>query len=379
MAQLLVHAAPSLKCARLRYLTKTIHHKFVPSSFLKTYAKNKSFIVYTHGCQANYRDSEIYRGLLTKVGFKITNDVNNANIILINTCAVRENAENKVLAEIGNFKRLKNKKNVTLIITGCMAMEETIVNTIIKTYPHVDILLGTDDIAELPNVLEEHLKKHHRIVMVHSDSFNIHEKLPSVRDSTFKAFVNITYGCDNFCTYCIVPYTRGRQRSRDLKDIINECQALVKMGYQEITLLGQNVDSYGLDLKTPIPFAKLLDEVAKLKIPRLSFLTSHPADFSLDTAPELYHGLSYEGIHRSWTEAFGDGEITVTEKCYGIFKYCAEFRSKKYYRIAYFAVCNDDLLLECSMDVKNPNKKKKLINTLVPLFEQFALGCKRKK
>ena len=103
------------------------------------------------------------------------------------------------------------------------------------------------------------------------------------------------------------------------------------------------------------------------------------ADFSLDTAPELYHGLSCEGIHRSWTEAFGDGEITVTEKCYGIFKYCAEFRSKKYYRIAYFAACNDDLLLECSMDVKDPDKKKKLINTLVPLFEQFALGCKRKK
>jgi len=103
------------------------------------------------------------------------------------------------------------------------------------------------------------------------------------------------------------------------------------------------------------------------------------ADFFLDTAPELYHGLSCEGIHRSWTEAFGDGEITVTEKCYGIFKYCAEFRSKKYYRIAYFAACNDDLLLECSMDIKDPDKKKKLINTLVPLFEQFALGCKRKK
>ncbi|MCQ2787135.1 MAG: tRNA (N6-isopentenyl adenosine(37)-C2)-methylthiotransferase MiaB [Bacilli bacterium] len=278
MSNIIIHSCPNLKLARERKPTITNYEKIKISSFLSKYGKGKKYFIYTHGCQANYRDSEIYKGILEKIGFKESKDVNHANLILINTCAVRENAENKVFGEIGNLK----KRDVTLILAGCMAMEEVMVNELIKTFHHVDIILGTHDIAKLPDVLEEHLKKHKRIVEVNSGSGYIHECLPSVRDSSFKAFVNIAYGCDKFCTYCIVPYTRGRERSRDPKDIINECKDLVKQGYLEITLLGQNVDSYGKDLKKHYSFAKLLNEVAKLKIPRLSFLTSHPYDFSLE-------------------------------------------------------------------------------------------------
>ena len=278
MSNVIIHSCPNLKLARERKPTITNYEKIKVSSFLSKYAKGKKYFVYTHGCQANYRDSEIYKGILEKIGFKKSEDVNHANLILINTCAVRENAENKVFGEIGNLK----KKDVTLILAGCMAMEEVMVNELIKTFHQVDIILGTHDIAKLPSVLEEHLKKNKRIVEVNSGSGYIHECLPSVRDSKFKAFVNIAYGCDKFCTYCIVPYTRGRERSRDPQDIINECKGLVKQGYLEITLLGQNVDSYGKDLKKKYSFAKLLDEVAKLKIQRLSFLTSHPYDFSLE-------------------------------------------------------------------------------------------------
>lgn len=278
MSNIIIHSCPNLKLARERKPTITNYEKIKISSFLSKYGKGKKYFIYTHGCQANYRDSEIYKGILEKIGFKESKDVNHANLILINTCAVRENAENKVFGEIGNLK----KRDVTLILAGCMAMEEVMVNELIKTFHHVDIILGTHDIAKLPDVLEEHLKKHKRIVEVNSGSGYIHECLPSVRDSSFKAFVNIAYGCDKFCTYCIVPYTRGRERSRDPKDIIKECKDLVKQGYLEITLLGQNVDSYGKDLKKHYSFAKLLDEVAKLRIHRLSFLTSHPYDFSLE-------------------------------------------------------------------------------------------------
>lgn len=282
MANVIIHHCPSLKLARERKETVTDYSLIKISSFLRKYAKNKKYYVYTHGCQANYRDSEVFKGILELAGFKPTTDINSSNVILINTCAVRENAENKVLGEIGNLKRLKNKKDITIIIAGCMAMEEVMVNELIKTFHHVDIILGTHDIAKFPNLLEEHLKTKKRIIEVNSGSGYIHERLPSVRDSSFKAFVNISYGCDKFCTYCIVPYTRGRERSRDPKDIINECKDLVNQGYLEITLLGQNVDSYGKDLKKKYSFAKLLDEIAKLKISRLSFLTSHPYDFSLE-------------------------------------------------------------------------------------------------
>lgn len=282
MKKIIIHSCPSLKLARSNNETITSYDTLSYSKYLIDQAKGKKFYIYTHGCQANYRDSEILRGILTEIGYKSTNDINNADLVIINTCAVRENAENKVLGEIGNLKVLKKNKDMTIAICGCMAMEEAIVNELIKTFPHVDIIFGTHDIAKFPSLLEEHLKSNTRVIDVNSGSGYIHENLPSVRDSSFKAYVNIMYGCNNYCTYCIVPYTRGRQRSRDLKDIIKECKALVDAGYKEITLLGQNVDSYGLDLENKISFATLLEEVAKLNIPRLTFLTSHPYDFSLD-------------------------------------------------------------------------------------------------
>jgi len=282
MKSIIIHSCPSLKLARERKETVTDYKSIKVSSYLSKYAKGKKYYIYTHGCQANYRDSEIIKGILSKAGFKESKDIDKSNIILINTCAVRENAENKVLGEIGNLKRLKTKKDVTIIICGCMAMEETMVEQLKTTFHHVDIIFGTHDVAKILNLIEEHLKTNKRIIDVNSGSGYIHECLPSIRDSKFKAFVNISYGCDKFCTYCIVPYTRGRERSRDIKDIFNECKELEKLGYKEVTLLGQNVDSYGKDLKGNINFAKLLDKVASLNIPRITFLTSHPYDFSLE-------------------------------------------------------------------------------------------------
>ena len=282
MANYIIHSCPSFLLARQGNASSTNYQKILISSFLKKHYLNKKYYVITHGCQANYRDSEIIKGILSNIGLRPAKEINNADLILINTCAVRENAENKVYGEIGNLKVLRKRKKFTLILSGCMAMEEECVKEIIKTFPNVDIIFGTHDIAKLASLLEEHIKLNKRIIDINSGSGYIHEHLPSVRDSSFKAFVNISYGCDKFCTYCIVPYTRGRERSRDPKDIIKECKELEKLGYKEITLLGQNVDSYGKDLKRKYTFAKLLDEVAKLKIPRVTFLTSHPYDFSLE-------------------------------------------------------------------------------------------------
>jgi tRNA-2-methylthio-N6-dimethylallyladenosine synthase len=247
---------------------------------VKHFAKGKTYFIHTYGCQANYRDEEIMSGILENAGFKKANDVKNANIIILNTCAVRENAEDKVYGAIGNLKAIKaNRRDVIIAICGCMVQQKHIIEKILDKYKHVDLIFGTHNITDLGKHLAEVISKRVRLVDVKSLPGDIKENLPSVRQSSFKAFVNISYGCDKFCTYCIVPYTRGKERSRKMVDILKECQELKDAGYQEVTLLGQNVNAYGKDLNDGSSFAKLLDEVAKIGIPRVRFLTSHPWDF----------------------------------------------------------------------------------------------------
>lgn len=267
---------------RLENIRVTNYEPF-SSPLIENFAKSKTYHIRTYGCQANMRDEEIMAGLLESVGFKQTRKIKEANLIILNTCCVRESAENKVIGEIGSLKSLKEQRDdLILVVSGCMVQQEHMVNLIVEKYPQVDLIFGTHNLEHIIELLDIVLRENSRVVDVMSRPLEIVERLPSVRNLKHKAFVNISYGCDKFCTYCIVPYTRGQERSRPSKEILNECQELVKNGYQEITLLGQNVNSYGKDLKNSLTFSELLEEVAKLNIPRLRFLTSHPFDFSYD-------------------------------------------------------------------------------------------------
>lgn len=275
---------PNMNKARERIKhCETYHYDYVPSEEIINFLDAKKYYIRTYGCQANYRDEENISGIFSSLNMKRTEDINDADIILLNTCAVRENAEDKVYGEVGDVKKLKEtRKDVILIVSGCMTEQKHVIDRMLDTFTCVDILIGTHNIKDIVLTLERFHETNKRIVCVSSDEGEIVEDLPSIRNDKFKAFVNITYGCDKFCTYCIVPYTRGKERSRDLDDVLKECRELVDSGYQEITLLGQSVDAYGKDLKNGVDFAKLLEEVAKLGIPRLRFLTSYPSDFKDD-------------------------------------------------------------------------------------------------
>lgn len=273
---------PDLNLARNRTQSFSFDYQGVtyPESLAK-YAKGKTYFIHTYGCQANYRDEEVMAGMLEHLGFKRANEIGNADLVILNTCAVRENAEQKVYGMIGELKKYKTANNSRLFcICGCMVQQKHIIEFITKTFKHIDLIFGTHNITKLPQMLDEVIRRRIRLVDVESSPEKIEENLPSSRLSSFKAFINISYGCDKFCTYCIVPYTRGKERSRLMKDILEEVKELKELGYQEVTLLGQNVNAYGKDLKDGSTFAKLLEEVAKIGIPRVRFLTSHPWDFT---------------------------------------------------------------------------------------------------
>jgi tRNA-2-methylthio-N6-dimethylallyladenosine synthase len=251
------------------------------SDFLLEFAKNKKYFIRTYGCQANVRDEESMKGMLEGVGFSQVDKEQDADVIILNTCAVRENAEDKVYGEIGNLKALKLKnKDLIIALCGCMVEQPEILEKVLNTYPHVNLIYGTHEVHNLLNYLEEVIKTKQRLISVESKEGEVYEGLPACRNNKYKAFVNIIYGCNKFCSYCIVPYARGKERSRMFNDIVKECEELVKNGYQEITLLGQNVNAYGKDLNEDYDFADLLEAVAKTGIARLRFTTSHPWDFS---------------------------------------------------------------------------------------------------
>ena len=241
----------------------------------------KKYFLKTYGCQMNEHDSENIKAMLEELGFVSTDDYKNADLLLLNTCSIRENAHNKAFGMLGRIKHLKEeKKDILVGVCGCMAQEEVVVNKIMKNYPWINFVFGTHNLYRLPIILEESINKQKLEIEVFSREGDLIEGLPVTRDSKYKAFVNIIYGCDKFCTYCIVPYTRGKQRSRDKEDILNEVRELVASGYQEVTLLGQNVNAYGKDLENGYGLSELLEDVAKTNIPRIRFVTSHPWDFT---------------------------------------------------------------------------------------------------
>ncbi len=244
--------------------------------------KNKKAFIETYGCQQNVSDSEIIMGMLCEMGFEKTENKDEANIIIFNTCAVRENAELKVYGNLGALKHLK-LKNPDLIIgvCGCMMQQEEVSKRIKSKYRHVDLVFGTHSLYTFPQLLLRVIKSGSRVIDLLDTDGHIAEDFPVKRQEGPSAWVSVMYGCNNFCSYCIVPYVRGRERSRDKASIINEVKALANEGYKEITLLGQNVNSYGKDLDEKIDFADLLNEVCKIDgIERIRFMTSHPKDIS---------------------------------------------------------------------------------------------------
>ena len=230
----------------------------------------------------NEHDSENIAAILTDMSFTKTDSLEDADLIILNTCAIRENAHNKVFGLLGRIKHLRQTKNVMVGFGGCMAQEEVIVEEITNKYKWIDFVFGTHNIVNLPNIIEKAYNNKKQEVEVFSCEGDVIENIPVKRDNKYKAWVNIMYGCDKFCTYCIVPYTRGKQRSRLPEYIINEVKDLIKDGYQEVTLLGQNVNAYGKDLDINYTMANLLEDVAKTGIKRIRFVTSHPWDFNDD-------------------------------------------------------------------------------------------------
>ena len=253
------------------------------------------YYIETFGCQMNVRDSETAAGLLETLGFSRGTDKESADLILFNTCCVRDHAEKRVFGNIGALKELKDEKpNLIIGVFGCMMQQQEVAEKLYKRFPFVDIVFGTNLLSRLP-VFVESADSGARTLAVDENNIQIEDDLPSIRTGKINAFVNINYGCDNFCTYCIVPFVRGRERSREMSAVVEEAAKLVSEGYSEITLLGQNVNSYGKDLPDA-SFATLLTLVSKVEgLKRIRFMTSHPKDLSdemiaaMATLPNVCH------------------------------------------------------------------------------------------
>lgn len=245
--------------------------------------QGKYFIV-TYGCQMNVHESEKIAGLLRTAGYESANSQEDADVIVFNTCCIRENAENHAFGNIGALKKLKKqKKDLIIAVGGCMTQEKGKTDVLKEKFPFIDVIFGTLNLEELPVLIEEKRRAKKRVVKIREKEGEIVETVTPFRTSFPNAWVNIAYGCNNFCSYCIVPYVRGRERSRKAENILAEVESLVKQGYKEITLLGQNVNSYGNDLSDGSNFADLLDKAASVEGKfRLRFMTNHPKDFTED-------------------------------------------------------------------------------------------------
>lgn len=245
---------------------------------------HKTYYLHTYGCQANVRDGETLRGMLEEMQFTSADTLENADVLIFNTCAIRKSAEEHVIGEIGALKGLKEKNPDKIIcLCGCMAQEESVVRLLMKRYPQVDIIFGTHNLYRFPELLYQYTQSQQRQIEVESQEGGIVENLPVSRSLACKGYVNIMYGCNKFCTYCIVPYTRGKERSRREEDILKEVKELQASGAKEVVLLGQNVNAYGKDLGMDDGFTHLLETIAETGIPRIRFYTSHPRDYSVST------------------------------------------------------------------------------------------------
>ena len=247
----------------------------------KNMFKGKKYHLKTYGCQMNEHDSENIKAILEELGFIYAEEYTNADLVLLNTCSIRENAHNKAFGMLGRLKHLKeDNRDLIVGLCGCMAQEEGVVNDLLTKYKFVNFVFGTHNIHNLVELLIENINTNIPQYEIYSREKDIYEGLPVKRENKYKAFVNIIYGCDKFCTYCIVPFTRGAQQSRKKEDILNEVNGLIKDGYKEVTLLGQNVNAYGKDLDDDYTMENLLEDVAKTGIERIRFVTSHPWDFT---------------------------------------------------------------------------------------------------
>ncbi len=242
----------------------------------------QKYNVMTFGCQMNERDSEILAGMLHEMGYEKTAHLDEADVVILNTCCVRETAENKIWGRIGDLKALKSKNPGMIIgICGCMTQQHEVGEKIRRRAPHVDLIFGTHNIHQLPELIARVKEGRKTVVDIWETEGDIIENLPSKRVEGVKAYVTIMYGCNNFCTYCIVPYVRGRERSRKMEDIGREVKQLAAEGYKEVMLLGQNVNSYGKDLTPQMEFADLLLELDTVEgVERIRYMTSHPRDFT---------------------------------------------------------------------------------------------------
>lgn len=236
----------------------------------------------TYGCQQNVNDTERIRGMLSDAGFEFTDDAKEADLVIYNTCAVRENAEQRVFGRLGILKHIKEKKPELMVaVCGCMVQQEHITEKIKKVHDHVDLIFGTHALWRMPELLYKTMSEKKLVVDITNSDGAIAEEMPILRDRSEKAWVSVMYGCNNFCTYCIVPYVRGRERSRRPENIISEVKELVARGTSEISLLGQNVNSYGKDLDIDIDFADLIKMINDIEgVERIRFMSSHPKDIS---------------------------------------------------------------------------------------------------
>ena len=259
-----------------------VQHGFCDKISAYWVAENRTPTAYveTYGCQQNEADSEKLRGMLAESGYAIVREAEGADVVVMNTCAIREHAEQRVFGNLGALTHTKRRHPAQKIfLCGCMAGETKVSDRIKKSYPHVDGVFSTHHLWQFPEILWNVLNRHKRQFYVEDEAGSIAEGIPQLRDSTLKAWVSIMYGCNNFCTYCIVPYVRGRERSRKKEDILSECRCLIENGCKEITLLGQNVNSYGKDLSEGVDFSDLLAEIAAIPGDFLiRFMTSHPRD-----------------------------------------------------------------------------------------------------
>ena len=275
---------PDLRKARKRLVKEIETIIYEENPKYQNLGLGKTYHILTYGCQGNEADSEVMAGIFEQLGYKYNPDAYTSDVVLLNTCAIRENAENRIWGVLGNLKEPKrNNKEMIIGICGCMPQEEHVVDRLLEKYREIDLVFGTHNIYKLPEFLYEITTRKNKVVEVLSFEGAIIENLPKVRANEHKAWINIMYGCDEFCTYCIVPYTRGKERSRHKDDIISEVKCLVQKGYKEITLLGQNVNAYGKDLGIDYTFGDLLRDLDKTGIERIHFTTSHPKDLDLKT------------------------------------------------------------------------------------------------
>lgn len=282
---------PSIKDARKRKNEEVKFSIFDLQPKFINFGIGKKYHLKTYGCQGNLSDSEKMAGILEAMGFEQTDIEIEADLVLFNTCAIRENAEERVFGELGRFQKfLKSKPDMIIGICGCMPQEEKTIRKLKKSFPYVKIVFGTHNISSLPEYVYDAFNGQ-KVIEVLSIEGNIVEEIPVKREHKAKAWVDIMYGCDEFCTYCIVPYTRGKERSRQPESIIKEVENLAKEGYKEVTLLGQNVNAYGKDFENrKYTFANLLADLNKTSISRIRYTTSHPRDLDIDTIKAMSLG-----------------------------------------------------------------------------------------